>query len=142
MLTTLAYCAGGLHFVNTKSEVVLITRFHCLWLLLEWVPLSVLLFLSHRVTYYAEFLPRRARGVCITFLEASCHFEIEHIIMLPIFATVLMYMYVSVSRLWYPVSVSIALCTQFSCNLVSRECSERVLGFRIDSIIKLRMYIF
>ncbi len=24
-----------------------------------------------RVTYYAEFLPKKARGVCITFIEVS-----------------------------------------------------------------------
>ena len=27
--------------------------------------------LFHRVTYYAEFLPKKARGVCITILEVS-----------------------------------------------------------------------
>ncbi len=35
----------------------------------DWVKVLPLLF--YRVTYYAEFLPKRARGVCITFLEVS-----------------------------------------------------------------------
>ena len=31
--------------------------------------LSTLIINFYRVTYYAEFLPRKARGVCITILE-------------------------------------------------------------------------
>ena len=39
----------------------------------EWPATLSFFFWYHRVTYYAEFLPRRARGVCLVILEVRSH---------------------------------------------------------------------